>query len=226
MRIAKYLAKSGLGARRKSELYVKNQEITVNDTLVTDLSYDVSDKDEVRIKGELVKPLPLVYYALNKPSGYTCSLGDKHAKRLISELVPNEPPVWPVGRLDRETSGLIILTNDGDLAYRLTHPKFEKEKEYEVVLDKPLTDNELRELKTGITLEDGEIRPDSLVYDGQKYLITIHSGKKRLVRRMFGYFNRTVTGLVRIRIGRLHLNKLKPGEWRELNEKEMELLDV
>jgi len=224
MRIALFLAKSGLGARRKTEILVKNGRVTVNERVVTDFSFDVSEKDIVCVDGIKVKPEGLVYYLLNKPAGYTSTLADKHAKHLITELVPQTPPVWPVGRLDRETEGLIILTNDGNLTYHATHPKFEKEKEYEVTITPPLSDKELAALKRGVKLEDGLFIPDSLVASGTAYRIVLHSGKKRVVRRLFQFFDKKVVRLKRIRLGHISINGLKTGEWRILRKSEIEEL--
>jgi 23S rRNA pseudouridine2605 synthase len=226
MRIALYLAKSGLGARRKTEELVRNGEVTVNGKTVTSFSFDVKDGDVVMYEGEAIQPKPAVYYLLNKPRGYTCSLEDEHAEKLIVELVPSEPPVWPVGRLDRETEGLILLTNDGDLTYKVTHPRFEKEKEYEVLLDKQLGQDELELLRVGVNLDDGFFRPDRISLADGRYNIVIHSGKKRLIRRLFKHFGREVVSLKRIRIGKIELGKLETGKWRKLDEQERKELDL
>jgi len=226
MRIAHYLAKSGLGARRKTEELVRAGKVTVNGKTVTDFSFDVAEDDLVIFEGNKVELKPKVYYLLNKPAGYTCSLADEHAEKLVTELVPKEPAVWPVGRLDRDTEGLLVLTNDGDLTYKLTHPKFEKEKEYEVVLDRNLDESELTDLRNGIELEDGLMKPDSATFDGKKYGVIIHSGRKRIVRRLFSHFDRQVVRLKRTRLANIHLDGLGAGEWRALTEDEKRGLDV
>ena len=226
MRIALYLAKSGFGARRKTERLLYDGMVTVNGKVVTDYAYSVSKDDKVKVNGKLAEPNDLVYYLLNKPIGYTSTLSDKHAKKIISELVPDSPPVWPVGRLDRETEGLIILTNDGSLTYRLTHPKFEKKKEYEVVLDSPLNKSEFESLKLGIIIQDNQIKPDHISFDKNIYHITIHSGQNRVVRRMFEHFNKKIVFLRRIHFGTLDLGELKVGEWRYLSKSEIKDLYV
>ncbi|MFA5584911.1 MAG: pseudouridine synthase, partial [Bacteriovoracaceae bacterium] len=172
-------------SRRKSEALVTSERIRVNGELITDLAYRVSDKDIVRLDGKELSLIPKVYYLLNKPSGYTTTRADRYAKKIIIDLVPNNPPIFPVGRLDRETRGLIILTNDGTLANKLTHPSFEKEKEYAVITNRNLTKKEINLLASGIKLEEGKTRPAKILrLDERKYSIIIHEGRKRQIRRM------------------------------------------
>ena len=226
MRIAKYLASCGLGARRKCEDLVTKGLIKVNDVTVNQLSFNLStDSDKVFFNGKEIIPQKKVYYLLNKPVGYTTTLSDPYAEKVLIDLVPNTPPVWPVGRLDKDTSGLIILTNDGELTQKLTHPKYKKEKEYLAVLDKQLTKNDIEQIKEGIELDDGFIKPDSINFIGKnQYQITIHEGRKRIVRRIFKHFGSTVISLKRIRISELELKGIEIGSYRELTEKELEKL--
>ncbi len=181
--------------------------------------------DKIVYEGKIVEPSTKVYYLLNKPAGHTSSASDSHAKKLVTELVPADPVVWPVGRLDRETSGLLILTNDGDLTQKLTHPSFEKRKTYIATVDKPLSDEQVTELSKGIALEDGVIKPDGLKpLSGGSYKITIHEGRNRLIRRMFEHFDRQVITLERTGLAFLNLGNLKSGEYRELTTTEISRL--
>lgn len=220
------MASCGLGSRRKCEELINTGYIKVNGAVIHSPALNIDPAaDSVEYGNKLVTPKIKVYFLLNKPTGYTCSNEDSHAKKLIIELLPDNPPVWPVGRLDRETAGLIILTNDGDLTQKLTHPKYEKSKSYLITVDRPLSDNQLAELKQGITLEDGPIRPDNLkIVGGGKYEITVHEGRNRLVRRTFEHFDRRVIALTRTKLAFLEINNLTPGQYRELTEKEIEKL--
>jgi 23S rRNA pseudouridine2605 synthase len=226
VRIAKYLAACGLGSRRDCEALVTNGRVKVNGEIIDSPALNVvTGQDVVLLDDSKIEPNEKVYYLLNKPTGYTSTLSDEHAERVISELVPDRVPVWPVGRLDRETSGLIILTNDGDLTQRLTHPKYEKPKTYLATLDKSITPEELNELTGGIELEDGRIRPDRIATNGdKKYKITIHEGRNRLVRRIFEHFGRRVIALSRIGLSFLELEDLKVGKYRILTTTEVEKL--
>lgn len=226
MRIAKYLASCGLGSRRKCEEIIAFGKVTVNGTAITSPAINVSpDIDIIKLNGKILEPQKKVYYLVNKPAGYTCSLADEHAKRLVTELVPNDALTWPVGRLDRDTTGLIILCNDGDLTQKMTHPKYEKSKTYIATLDKPLKDNEFTEIVNGIELDDGRVKPDELQKLGaNEYQITIHEGRNRLVRRIFEHFDRKVLSLDRTKLSFLETGSLKPGSYRRLNKQEVERL--
>jgi 23S rRNA pseudouridine2605 synthase len=226
MRIAKYLASAGLGSRRKSEELILSGKVSVNGQIIDSPAISIDpDTDKVEYNGKVIQATHKVYFLLYKPTGFTSTMSDSHAKRLITELVPDKPPVWPVGRLDRETSGLIILTNDGDLTQKLTHPSFVKSKTYIATVDKPLSDKQIAELASGITLEDGSVKPDRLKSLGSGcYEITIHEGRNRLVRRMFEYFDRQVMSLERTKISFLTLKGLKAGDYRILKPDEVERL--
>ncbi len=222
LRISKYLSSCGLGARRKCEEMVEDGKVCVNGNVVNDLAFKVDDtRDEVLLEGKKITPQEKVYYALNKPIGYTTTLSDPYAQKTIIELVPNKPSVWPVGRLDKNTSGLIIITNDGELTQNLTHPKFEKEKEYVISLDRPLKELDFKKIREGVLLEDGLVKPDFFIEKGKKYTIVIHEGRKRIIRRLFKSLGYTVTELTRVRISNLKLNNLKPGCFRKLSDNEV-----
>jgi 23S rRNA pseudouridine2605 synthase len=222
MRIAKYLASCGVASRRKSEELVLSGKTKVNDEIIFDLGRQIEPTDTVLVNDEKIEPKEKVYYLLNKPSGYTSTVSDEHAEKIITELVPEEPPVWPVGRLDKETEGLIILTNDGELTQKLTHPSFEKEKEYVAVLDKDLSEKDEESILEGVDLEDGPFRADNLVKLAPKtYQIRVHEGRNRLVRRVFGHFGSTVRKLSRIRLEDLQIGELGLGKWRLLTADEV-----
>lgn len=189
---------------------------------VNDVATNVTGAEKIEVDGKTVTPNHLVYYLLNKPVGYTCSLFDPHAKKLATELVPKVPPVWPVGRLDRDTSGLILFTNDGELTNRLTHPKFKKEKEYILTVDRPLSVTEVSQMRKGIELEDGHFKPDRFSeLSAGKYLMTVHEGRNRLIRRSIEHFGKQIMHLERTRIGKVTLTGISGGEHRQLTKEEL-----
>ncbi|HRY63526.1 MAG TPA: pseudouridine synthase [Patescibacteria group bacterium] len=211
------IAQSGLCSRRKAEEFIRLGQVEVNGQLASlGLKVD-SLKDKIKVAGHsLASPDKKVYYVVNKPIGYTCTSSDRHAAKKITDLVPHVPKVWPVGRLDKDSRGLIILTNDGDLTYQLTHPKFEHVKEYLVILDKPITPELLLKLKQGVKLEEGVAKADSLKkVSPTKLSIVIHQGWNRQIRRMLGACGYRAVDLVRIRIGKIKLEELREGEYKE-----------
>ncbi|RJO59987.1 rRNA pseudouridine synthase [candidate division WS5 bacterium] len=229
MRINQYISRSTGYSRRKAEELVLAGRIKVaffvipeksgiqpTDEIVTNLATEVNPLDKVFLDDKLIQPQKFVYYALNKPVGYTTTTSDPHAEKLITELVPKDPPVFPVGRLDKDTSGLIFLTNDGDFAQKMTHPKYEKEKEYIVETDKELSDKSLNKLRNGIELDDGITAPAKVkIISAKKYSITIHEGKNRQVRRMIEAVGAKVITLKRIRIGDFELENLEEGKYKK-----------
>lgn len=195
-------------------------KVKLNDKVIRDLGRQVGTEDRVYLEGKLIAPQKFVYYALNKPVGYTVTTSDPHAEKIITELVPANPPVFPVGRLDKDTSGLIFLTNDGDFAQEMSHPKYEKEKEYIVETDKSLSEKSLDTLRSGIILDDGITAPAEVKGIGpKKYSITIHEGRNRQIRRMIEKAGTTVVNLKRIRIGDFELGDLKETEYKRLDIK-------
>jgi len=214
MRINKYIASCTGYSRRKAEELVLSGKVKLNDKVIRDLGRQVGTEDKVYIDGRLITPQKFVYYALNKPAGYTTTTADPHAEKIITELVPVDPPVFPVGRLDKDTSGLIFMTNDGDFAQGLTHPKYEKEKEYIVETSKSLSDKSLDTLRDGIILDDGITAPAEVTeIDPKKYSIIIHEGRNRQVRRMIEKSGANVVKLHRIRIGNFELGDLEEGKY-------------
>lgn len=220
------MASCGIASRRGSERIIDDGHVTVNGVRVMDPALDVDpDKDEVLVGGEPAKPTELVYYALNKPVGYTSSREDKHAKLLVNELVPSRPPVWSVGRLDRDTSGLLIMTNDGALTQILTHPSYEKEKEYLLTTDTHFTDDQASEARAGVPLEDGMIIPEAFEpVGGKTYRVVIHEGRNRIIRRFAAYFGKKTTKLSRTRVAGIELGDLESGDYRVLTPAEIKTL--
>lgn len=218
MRLAQYLAHAGIASRRSAEDLIRSGSVSVNGAVVRVLATRVAiERDTVRVKGSVVRPEQPVYYLLHKPVGYTCSRKDRFNKKLVTELVPPKPRVYPVGRLDKDTSGLVLLTNDGALANTMMHPRHEIQKIYRVTLDKPWTQNLLDRLGAGIRLEEGIARADAVRAVNKKILlITIHQGWNRQVRRMIQMCGFSVAELARIAEGNLRLGALPVGSYRTL----------
>ncbi|HEY7633758.1 MAG TPA: pseudouridine synthase [Thermoleophilaceae bacterium] len=226
MRLARYLAHSGAASRRAAEKLIAAGRVTVGGEVVRDPARDVDESSGVALDGEALAPEPREVYVLHKPAGVVSTAKDTHGRRTVVEFVPSERRLYPVGRLDADTTGLILLTNDGDLANKLTHPSFEVEKTYRVSVDPPeISETELRMLREGVELEDGlttpagarEIEPGLLE-------ITIREGRKRQVRRMCEAIGHRVTALERIAFGPLRLERLPEGEFRRLTPAEVERL--
>lgn len=219
MRINKYIASCGKVSRRKAEELVLTGKVKVNTEIVRSLNTQVGESDKVYLDGKTLTPKNFVYYALNKPVGYTTTTSDPHAEKIITELIPKDPPVFPVGRLDKDTSGLIFLTNDGDFAQKMTHPKYEKEKEYIVETDKPLSKKSLKRLQEGVELDDGTTAPAKGLFLGKNlYSITIHEGKNRQIRRMIEAIGAKVINLKRVRIGDFKLENLEEGKYKKFDK--------
>ncbi len=229
--ILKVLTDSGTGSRRKMADAIRQGRVTVNGVLVEDFRHPVNrDTDHILLDG---KPVALrekraIYLMLNKPVGILSTTGDERGRRTVTDLLPEKyriPGVYPVGRLDRDSTGLLLLTNDGELAYRLTHPRFENEKEYYIHINGKLNPDEKKQLERGIKLEDGRTSPASVREVTSSppfnYGITIHEGKKRQVRRMLAYLGYRILALKRVRMANLTLGTLKEGKIRELSRKEV-----
>ena len=220
MRINRYIASCTGYSRRKAEGLVLAGKIKINNDVIRDLSTQIESTDKVYLDNRSITPQKLVYYALNKPIGYTATTSDPHAEKLITELVPKDPPVFPVGRLDKNTSGLIFLTNDGDFAQKMTHPKYEKKKEYIVETDKYLSAVSLENMRKGIELDDGITTPAKVKALGEKqYSIIIHEGRNRQIRRMIETVGARVLNLKRIRIEDFELGNLEEGKYSSFSIK-------
>ena len=231
IRLNRYISMSGICSRREADEFIAAGLITVNGVVVTELGSKVMPNDEVCYNGKKIENEKKVYIVMNKPKGFVTTLDDPHADKSVMDLVKNActERIYPVGRLDKNSVGVLLLTNDGDLAKRLTHPTYEKKKIYQVSLDKHLTRADLEQLILGVTLEDGDIAADDVCYVEDPKMknavgIEIHSGRNRIVRRMFEHLGYHVGKLDRVYFAGLTKQKLKRGEWRFLTEKEVAML--
>ena len=231
MRINKFIAQSGYCSRRKADELIKYSKVCVNGTILLDLSYQVNDGDIVEVEGKKIsKKEEKVYIAINKPVGYTSTVKDKFADKKVVDLIKSNTRVYPIGRLDKDSHGLLILTNDGDLTYELTHPKFEHKKVYEVLVKGKPTKNKIQELKNGIILDGYKLKKSNIefianVKDNIKYMVTIYEGRNRQIRRMFDYINHPVFDLKRVQIGNYKMDdNLKSGEYVLLKSKDLDLI--
>lgn len=229
MRLNAFLAHAGIASRRKAVELIEAGEILVNGVVVTEPWYEVREKDQVSVAGKPAQLEQFVYILLHKPTGYVTTSLDEQGRPTVLDLIGDEikERVYPVGRLDQDTTGLLLLTNDGDLAQRLAHPSGEVEKAYAVKLNKPFDLRDADKLRAGITLTDGPIRPDRISVDRthrRRVSVYLHSGRNRIVRRMFAALGYEVEELHRFAYAGLTLGLLKSGQWRMLTEKEVEVL--
>ena len=226
IRLNRFISQSGVCSRREADDFILAGVVTVNGQVVTELGTKILPTDEVRFHDEKLQGEKNVYLVLNKPKGYVTSLEDPHADKTVMDLVKNActERVYPVGRLDKNSLGLLLITNDGDITRQLTHPSYHKKKIYQVTLDKPLTRADMDSLTEGITLEDGDIFADEVAYaseDKRTVGVEIHSGRNRIVRRMFEHLGYTVQKLDRVYYAGLTKKNLKRGEWRFLTRDEV-----
>ena len=230
LRLNKFLANAGVCSRREADEFIQAGLVTVNGQVVTELGTKILRTDEVKFHDAVVSLEKKVYVLLNKPKDYVTTSDDPQQRKTVMDLVKDVCPerIYPVGRLDRNTTGVLLLTNDGDLASKLTHPKFLKKKVYHVHLDKNLTSHDMDQIREGIQLEDGEIKADAIEYaddrDKSQVGIEIHSGKNRIVRRIFESLGYRVTKLDRVQFAGLTKKNLRRGDWRFLTEKEVDML--
>ena len=230
LRLNKFLANAGICSRREADEFIQAGVVTVNGEVVTELGTKILRTDEVKFHDQPVTIEKKVYVLLNKPKDYVTTSDDPQQRKTVMDLVKNACPerIYPVGRLDRNTTGVLLLTNDGDLASKLTHPKYLKKKIYHVYLDKNVTAHDLQQIAEGIQLEDGEIKADDVQYahptDKKQVGIEIHSGKNRIVRRIFESLGYRVQKLDRVQFAGLTKKNLKRGDWRYLTEEEVDRL--
>lgn len=230
MRINKYIASAGVTSRRKADELIEHGKVKINGTLLQDPGYQVQDGDEVSVDGRIIKPADrLVYYLLNKPCGYVTSTHDEEGRPCVTELVPDEIRVFPVGRLDFNTSGLLILTNDGELSNKLMHPSNEFDKTYVARVKGIVTRAEASRLAKGIDIGGFVTSPAEVTilrHDKNSSIveITIHEGKNRQVRRMFKAIDHPVEELVRTKLGNLQIGRLSTGQFRKIGPAEIEYL--
>lgn len=231
MRLNKYLAHCGVSSRRGSDEYILQGMVTVNDQVIQEMGFKVKPGDVVKFKGAVLKPVTkMVYYLMNKPRNVMCTSNDEKGRRTVLSLLKSDVTerVYPVGRLDRNTTGLILLTNDGELTKKLTHPSHKVPKVYHASLDKPLSLKDLEKIREGISLEDGPIAPDSLHYvedlSKRDVYIELHSGKNRIVRRIFEHMGYEVVKLDRVYYAGLTKKALSRGFYRPLTTEEVRML--
>ena len=230
LRLNKFLANAGICSRREADEFIQAGVVTVNGQVVTELGTKILRTDEVKFHDQPVNIEKKVYVLLNKPKDYVTTSDDPQQRKTVMDLVKNACPerIYPVGRLDRNTTGVLLLTNDGDLASKLTHPKYLKKKIYHVYLDKNATAHDLQQIAEGVQLEDGEIKADDVQYahptDKKQVGIEIHSGKNRIVRRIFESLGYRVQKLDRVQFAGLTKKNLKRGDWRYLTEEEVDRL--
>lgn len=228
MPLNKYIAHSGVCSRRDAVDVIKSGKVKVNNEVITEPGYKISTGDMVVVNGKKITPVKnLVYILMNKPKDYITTTEDERGRKTVLDLIKKatQEKVYPVGRLDRNTSGVLLLTNDGDLTQKLTHPSNEIKKVYAVTLDKPLSKTHFDEILKGVLLEDGIANVDSLAYtdvkDKTQIGIEIHSGRNRIVRRIFEHYGYDVKNLDRVMFAGLTKKNVERGKWRFLSEKEV-----
>ena len=231
MPLNKYVAHAGVCSRRDAADLVKSGKISINGKVVTEPGFKVGKDDEVRFNNKKISARKnLVYILLNKPKDYITTMEDPEGRKTVHDLIKSATAerVYPVGRLDRNTTGVLLFTNDGDLAQKLSHPSYQVRKIYEVKLDKSMARKDMEDMMAGITLEDGFIQADAVAYADSKDKsvigVEIHSGRNRIVRRMFEHLGYDVKGLDRVMFANLTKKNVDRGKWRFLSEKEVRLL--
>lgn len=227
-RLNKYISNAGVCSRRQADEYIKAGYVTINDEVILEMGYKVKPKDVVKFKNKRVQGEHKVYILLNKPKGYLTTVSDDRERKTVMELVNTvkDARIYPVGRLDRNSTGVLILTNDGELAQKLSHPSGEVTKVYQVELDKPLEQKDLLKIREGVELEDGKAKIDQADYtlprgDDRHVGVELHSGKNRIVRRIFESLGYEVMKLDRVLYAGLTKKNLPRGKWRFLSEKEI-----
>jgi len=229
VRLNRFLAASGICSRREADTYIKTGCVQINGQIVTEMGIKISSADVVKFNGETIRSEQKIYILLNKPKDYITTNDDPHNRKTVFELIKNacRERVFAVGRLDRNTTGLLLFTNDGDLAAKLIHPRFDKKKIYHVLLNKKLLPSDMANMKEGFILDDGPVKIDELQYtsdDRRELGIEIHSGKNRIVRRIFEHFGYEVEKLDRVYFCGLTKKNLPRGKWRYLDDNEVSML--
>lgn len=231
-RLNKFIANSGICSRREADKRIAEGEVKVNGEVVTSMGYKVTSKDVVTFKGKEISAEKKVYLLLNKPKGFVTTMDDPHAEKTVMSLVQNacKERIYPVGRLDKDTTGLLLFSNDGEMTKKLTHPSYEKKKIYHVFLNKEFSQEHLEQVQHGVKLEDGPIAADAISYvevgDKTQVGIEIHSGKNRIVRRIFDHLGYRVIKLDRVFFAGLTKKNLPRGRWRFLSEQEIGYLKM
>ena len=226
MRLQKFLSSAGVCSRRKGEEFIVAGKVSVNGKIITELGTKIDPaRDQVDVDGQVIKPTEqFIYIALNKPGGYVTSCSHP-GEKIVVDLVDISERIYPVGRLDKDSTGLLLLTNDGRIHHRLSHPSFDHEKEYDVTVARPISDGALQKMRTGLPLMGTRTRPAGVTrLSGRRFRIVLKEGKNRQIRRMVRKVGNTVTRLQRIRVAGIKLGKLAPGQWRYLSPGEKESL--
>jgi len=230
IRLARFLADCGIRSRRKCEDLITGGKIQVNGITIKNLACNVSDSDDIKFKGKVVRRQRRIVLALNKPTGYLSTASDDFMRKTVLHLIGNiGQRLYPAGRLDKESRGLIILTNDGDLVHRITHPKFNIPKTYEVRINKNISDLDLKKIKKGVMIEGKVFKADMIEIAGKRknsdfLRIRIHEGRKRIIRNVFRKIGYTVRDLKRVKIGNLSLGSLPEGKYRNINSNDIKKL--
>ncbi|HET8858573.1 pseudouridine synthase [Marivirga sp.] len=226
IRLNKFIANAGICSRREADTHIADGKVKVNNKVVTELGFKVKPMDDVAFEGKPIRREKLVYVLLNKPKGFITTMDDPKGRKTVMDLISaaGDERIYPVGRLDRNTTGLLLFTNDGELAKKLTHPKHKIKKIYQVELDKPISEEDFLKIQEGITLEDGEVKVDNvaiLTSDARTIGIEIKMGRNRIVRRTFEHLGYDVVKLDRTTFAGLTKKDLARGKWRFLKEKEV-----
>ena len=227
IRLNKYIANAGICSRREADRLISDGHVKVNEKRVTEMGYKVKRSDSVKVKGKQIQSEKSVYIVLNKPKGVLTTASDDRGRKTVLDFFKNkiEERIYPVGRLDKNSTGVLLLTNDGDLTKKLTHPKYNKKKVYHVFLDKDLKKEDAEKMVSGIELDDGLMRFDALAYPDPKSKqdvgVEIHSGKNRIIRRMFAKLGYDVVKLDRVYFAGLTKKDVKRGKWRFLTDREV-----
>jgi len=231
IRLNKYVAHCGICSRRKADVLIKQGLVTVNEQIIREPGFRIKEKDEVKYKGKIIRPeQQRIYILMNKPKGTITTVSDERGRKTVMDIIGDkiQERIFPIGRLDKDTTGLLLLTNDGDLSKKLAHPSYMVKKVYHVVLDKPVTKKHLQQIRDGLTLEDGLAPVDGVDYVRNKGKnevgIEIHIGRNRIIRRIFDHLGYKVVKLDRMYFGGLTKKDLPRGRYRFLEEREIIML--
>ncbi|SUU92138.1 Ribosomal large subunit pseudouridine synthase B [Anaerococcus octavius] len=228
MRINKFIAQAGYTSRRKADDLIAAEKVKVNGKILKEMGYNVKDDDIISIDGKILQLEEYFYYKLNKPVGYITSNYDPHNEKDLNNLIDIDERFFAAGRLDKDSHGLLIITNDGDFTNALIHPSSGISKEYIVKVDKLLNQNQIEKFKSGLDIGNGELTSDAAIryIKNNTYIVAIRQGYNRQIRRMFNVFDSTVIDLKRTRIGAIHLNDLIAGQYKKFDKKEMEFVSL
>ena len=229
IRLNKFISRSGTCSRRDADVLIKEGKVSVNGTVITEMGYQVKLSDKVQVSGTAITPENFIYVLLHKPTNTITTTEDEKGRQTVMDIVESNTGhrLYPIGRLDRNTTGVLLLTNDGDLANRLMHPSYSIGKVYEAITERSLSSQELEQLRTGVELEDGiakAYKVERSETHANTVIISVHEGRNHLVKRMVAFFGTEVTKLKRIQYAGLFLDKLRPGRWRYLKAFEVNKL--